>query len=786
MSDYTFSTSAGFCTSQNIAVVNSDIDSQIPGRTLTSAAGDCLTFTFSSDLDETQKIILQTILRVRDPPPPPVTYTAAFVEQNSTIIKHEINGVKYSYIGSQENEIHISKGTQGHYSSVKAAIAANPDQNTVFIIHPGNYPEDNPLTLAPGMVLVSCGNAENTFITAQNTGDIILNISVGCKVEGITFRGSTTGTGLYFDGSASGGRGLYSAVMECFVKECEIGVDIDGKNIQNFGGAADTLYCRELLVCSIGTTLDKAIYTHDGGQFIGAGITVYGVPPILDQPAHPIMYGYYCTGLGSKISMSISNCYFCGVGMYLDSDCQSELTLLTLKYNGNGVIIGPSGTKTRFSVNSLEVAGSVQKDITVLAQSASIEVHSGVFDDTKILNPNGVRLNMRYHTNKNGNTRQRMLGIINVGTPTEPAKMFIGEGYYDIYGASYLQNNNNEVGAWVDITASAIEDAGSTFGIFSSTAVGSCLYIGRDKVPIGVKMSIVAATSQDVSADDVIFEYWNGTDWVQFHIMQTEDTEPYSYVDKFCVSMVGSYHIRFGLKSNSPLVAKTLNGVSKKWVRIRIVNALPSIPTSNYILAHTNVKKINSDGYVEYYGDARSVKKLNWNLYDMEQLGGVNQIIYLGKKLYTGSDGNKFTAGQDCEIALSAFVPTDIDVSFHAKIIIALFGTVAGGTTTLNITYNFSNSGVNLYTTKGDSPDTTNGEKSVTITQTISDAGKEIHTVAMIEISHINMNPSGQGPQILWLNIARPASDAYTGDVVLTQLSGYYVSWMNGAHLISF
>lgn len=761
----------------------SEIDSSnmIGVCTNVSRSGDNVEIYFESSISTDDKIILDGLVAAHVPPPNKII-SESYIEDGSSLIKHKINNNVYTYIGSQTNEIHISKETQGHYTSIKSAILANPQNDRVFIVHPGDYIEDNPITLAPGTVLISCGNAENTFITAQNENNVVLNLNVKCKILGFTIRDG--GTGIYFNQAISGGYGRYSAIMECFIVNCNIGFDCNANNVHLAGGIADTLYAREIVINSTTRALDKGILVRQGGQFISSGITVFGVPPIGPYPAIPITYGYYCTDLVSKIALSISNCYFCGVGMYLDAGCGSELTLLTLKYNANGVIIGPNGISTRFSVNSLEINESVSKDITVLSTGALIEVHSGVFDDTKILNPNGVRLNMRYHTNKNGKTRQRLLGIINVGTPSEPAKMIIGEGNYDIYTVSVIRNTNEENGTWSDVTNDALEDSGVSFDLFAGTSAGNCLYIGRDKVPIGIKINVLNATTSVVQLSDLIWEYWNGSNWIEFNIMQTNDTEPFYYVENSCISTVGSYHIRFGLKSISPLISKTLNGITKKWIRIRVINALPSIPTSEYILAHVNATKIGSDGYTEYYGDSRTVKKLTWNLYDMTSTNGIDQTIYFGKKLYSGGTGNYFQQGVNCSLSLSAFVPTDLDNSFPFKVVLSAIGSVTG-TATIVFRYNFSNTGSLMYLNQNDAPDVSVGEKTVTVEKALI-AGQENRIEAVIPVCHVNMNPSGQGPQSMWFSIEHLSSDTYIGSITMTQISGYYVSWIDGAHLLAF
>jgi hypothetical protein len=188
---------------------------------------------------------------------------------------------------------------------------------------------------------------------------------------------------------------------------------------------------------------------------------------------------------------------------------------------------------------------------------------------------------------------------------------------------------------------------------------------------------------------------------------------------------------------------------------------------------------------MEYYGNARNVKKLTWNIYDMGAIGGTDQTVYLGKNLYSRGYGNLLPVGVTSRVSLSALVPTDIDVSFPVKIVMSAVGTVVGSFQ-LTVRYNFSNTGSDLYLTAESAPEVTSGENSVAKTQVVAAIGKEVRVEIPLNICHINMNPSGLGPQTLWLSIERPNNDGFAGDVVLGQVSGYYVSWIDGAHLLAY
>jgi hypothetical protein len=133
-------------------------------------------------------------------PPPPTRNVYPYVEVGSALVRQEVMGSVVTFIGSQSNEIHISKEPQGHFSSITAAIAANPGQDKVFILHPGDYIEPT-LTFEAGTVLTSCGNAENTFITAASSTQTCINYNVKCKLQGVCVRGGAVG--VYFNQALS-------------------------------------------------------------------------------------------------------------------------------------------------------------------------------------------------------------------------------------------------------------------------------------------------------------------------------------------------------------------------------------------------------------------------------------------------------------------------------------------------------------------------------------------------------------------------------------------------------
>lgn len=493
--------------------------------------------------------------------------------------------------------------------------------------------------------------------------------------------------------------------------------------------------------------------------------------------------------------MSLSNCYFCGNGLYLDNDTNSEIALLTARYNYNGIVIGPNGTgNTRLSVSSLESSLSSNYDFAIYPSNAIIEVHSGVMDDTLLYNPNNVSLNMHYTTSVNGQSRQHLTGVICVGTPSASSELYIGEGYYDIYQNCVLQSvDSTETNTFTNVTQYSNQTTNMNFPLWIGTAVDNSLYIGRAEVPVGIYVNIATPTTSTTPDSAIEWTYWNGSAWVVFNVMQTSTTAPYYYIEDSFVSVAQDYQVRFGLTSQSPLVAKTINGISKLWIRARIVSALSSIPVTSFIYSHTSATKYNTNGFVEFFGDARSIKNIDWDVNDLKPCGtSGNQGLYFGQSLGVQLQNNLFASGVLSSTARTAYIPTDLDGSFPIKVKFSVVGdSGTAGVAQFVARFNFSNVGTNIYFNQGDAPATDTGEMTATALVTISVANASFRGELDLNLAGINTNPSNTGPQLMWCSIQRDATggntnDTYPGNVAMIQITPYYISWINGCHILAF
>lgn len=712
-------------------------------------------------------------------------YITPYIDQN--IIKNTINNVEYDYMGKSLVEIIISTDSQSNYNTLSAAVAANNADNLVFVIYPGVYYENNPIILKSGSTVKSLGDTSNTTLVAINTNQDFIVLNKQCKLEGLTIYGASDpgSRGIYFDGSLSNGLGGITMITECFIIDCNIGIECDGKNVVPI---SDTLYCDKILVKSTNLAMDKGIYCHSGGQFITT--TCY----INSSITNVISYGYYCVNANSKISLAMASAWFCNVGLYINDSADSQISLLNIQYNNIGAEIGPIGTITRLSANSLIFRNSTTYDLSVNPTNANIEIYSSFLDDSKIHNPNSVNMAIKYNANKYNNYYQTILGDLMIGSQNAPSKLGVGEGIYIHTGVAILSNNNLDIGTWIDNTSSALSgDSTDSFNLFQSTAADNCMYIGAQKLMYGFKIEILTATTTPTGINDVIFEYWNGA-WTQFTIMQMYPTEPTNvlYTTSF-ISNDNKYNIRFGLTTVNDAVSTTLNGYNKYWIRLRLNNAISNIPVGNYVKIHSNSLIIKKDGYTELMGNARCFKALKINTYPCNSTPG-SQEIYVADNLSVQLSYNVFTFNTTTRIGFKFKIPIDIDISFPIKINLNyIVNDASTGNISWTLRYVALSINDNIYLNQTDAQNNPNASiiTSNKITSVLLNTNNKcLNETFLLNINSFGSNPSSNDHIIIIGSIERASgtdvNDTYLGNVVMTDINGNYIIWADNGHILGY
>ena len=423
--------------------------------------------------------------------------------------------------------------------------------------------------------------------------------------------------------------------------------------------------------------------------------------------------------------------------MNVDNDGEFELTLFTSNTCGTGLYVGNTSTKSKVRAASFNIVNSITYDIDIQSTNADIELFSGEVDANLINNPNRVIINGKFYSYVDNKKFQTITGDLRVGTLEIPSTVMMGEGKYKNSTLTVFSNDNLEAGTWVDNTVAALSSDDSTFNLFQAVATGNCFYVGSTSNIYGIKVNVTTTSTSTPSKSDIVAEYWDGSAWTSLNSMQLLSTSPYYHnMDSF-VTSANKQHLRYNITTATSMPNKTLNSVNKKWIRYRIVNTITGIPQAEYIKLHTNAKKINKDGFTEYFGNSRERCALNFNTYLSNSTPG-SQEIFLSDNLSVSKSNNKFADGAVTRIGLNTYMKTCTDTSFPIKLKFAFMGdNNTAGDVEWKVRYAYTTSGSSIYHNTTDAPaeeattpaddgdDTTTGDSSDDTTESGGEEGGE-------------------------------------------------------------
>lgn len=683
--------------------------------------------------------------------------------------------------------IHVSPNPgEGYYTSLKDAVTAEGD-NKVYILHPGTYVEDNPVTIPNSSTVRGEGSPLSVVIFPMNPASTLIEMGQGSTLEHLTLVGSVTdgviaaGDAVHFDASTSG--------TLCQVEKCVI---------KNFNGACvatgnNTAFCGTMLINQGMILADTGNLTHGicgeaGAQVIARSCVINGHP----ISGYTINHALHALDLYTKFTAVQHSISYCTTAAAVDNNGELEVNLLTVSGADKALIVGATGTESKIRAGQFNMKNSTTYDLDIQATDAQIVLIGSEMDESKINNPNNVTINAQFSNRKNERNHQAIIGDVRIGTVTVPSRCALGQGRYDVSSLIAFQNTNGEVGTWTDITTEAKSLGGSTFGMFAGTTIGQCTYIGNTYASniLGIEVSVTTAYAGAVLGD-IVPEYWDGGAWQTLPIMVTNSVAPYYNSSTSLASAVGVYNVRFGITSGTSIPTKILNGVEAEWFRIRLsVGTWPSLPLLEYIKLHTSTSEFNTDGVLEFYGDARSIGQLPWslNLTDKVDSTPASQDIFLGKSIGVGRSFNEFQSIQTDRIGLCEFLPPDIDTSFPLKIKFACLGSSAvSGDVDFNVRWGITNAASAVYTTTAAAPVTSVGERSTTSSITITNNTSEFRGEISIDIQGVIPVSSTGQPDLLWVTIERDGTaDTYGGDVAIEQMGVFYVRWRSGGHILSY
>lgn len=459
-----------------------------------------------------------------------------------------------------------------------------------------------------------------------------------------------------------------------------------------------------------------------------------------------------------------------------------------------GIDVTNVGVST-LTITSTSVTNSTTFDMRIQNPNTVLGGLNNYLRDSKISFPNGVptlAYSLTHFSNDEGDETQIVKAELSVGAPDRPAESTFGEG--DSYTRGMLLYTYDPTNGFIDETAAAKSFSGSTF-TFSDVVTDSAIYATSDLQNdgdyvkfFGVKIQI--ATAGVLGTGTTIAEYWNGSTWTPMSIMRTQGNSPYyPILEPLIDSDPGSYQMRFNARIDSTWVKNDPigSGTDRYWARLRITSAITTSPEFEQIKIHSNRTEINSDGWMEYYGKARSIGRLAWN-YGMVQAATSSpgdQDQFLSDTLDVGKIENSFANNTSDRVGFLAPIPFDLDTSTSIRFRWAARYSANTGDVIWNIRRGFNTAGDVVYDSAASAPTTHPTETLTTITETVpATTGAMVWHTVDIPVYDLNPRNAEGTSDILWVTIERDGTtDTFSGIAGLVAVSGDYLKWTNGGHL---
>lgn len=330
--------------------------------------------------------------------------------------------------------------------------------------------------------------------------------------------------------------------------------------------------------------------------------------------------GVRCVGTGYAVELQHTLVQNCVDGYLFDGiGARGRVNDAAAALCTNGLHVGTTGGIVTGQNYRATDSVSFTRHIYIEAAGAILAMINSNFREDKAFYNDLAEIAVAHASVVPGDEAFNLIAELHVGSETRPRESAFGGGDSHTRGAVYLTNTNLEVGTWNDITTQLKDEDATSANLFAGTAIGNAFYIGADQQFPGIKSLITTARS----GGSLILEYWNGSAWVSIPHLSADADAPYNQYAQAVFARVNSEQIRFGLIT--AWGTKSLNGITKYWVRFRVATALTIVPAADRIKVHTNRTEINKDGVVEYFGAAEPQSQLIWHRSLLEELEGFAQ-----------------------------------------------------------------------------------------------------------------------------------------------------------------
>lgn len=674
--------------------------------------------------------------------------------------------------------------------AITAAIALTPaSTNRVLItVYPGDYTEVNPLTIPSFVTVEGAGRPADVRINATTTTSPIIIMSGNATVERITVLGAT----------GVGGIGIlatdvlpFCTIVNCTIQNCETGVSTTASSTTSNSSISSVENC---------VIFQTAPGIIDTGFFVGAGATsgIFNCN-VTGFFGGAIGAGYQVEGKNSFLSARSIQCTFCTTGIDIENGDVGEEALgrvnnSTINNCGTGVLVGANATGEIFNTAILQTTGNF--DIDVQTSTSTLFGTGNTFRVSQSnINVNSTTNIIHLSDDANEN-RFSVISELSVGSVQNPRESTFGGG--DSHTIEmYVRTTEDDV-TFNDFDSEAASPSGSTFAPWPTVNVGDILYVGGgvDTFP-GIRLSV--DTAPDFTGGAFVVEYWDGSTWTETNYFISNANAPYLPRTEFADST--SYQIRFGRTTG--WATTTVDSQIAFWARFRLTGTITSVGLFEQIKLHTNRVEINSDGFMEYFGTARTYKTLCDFAGRIEPgdqaVDPGNADLYVSDTISAGLTENAFSGTATERIGLFTEIPFETDVSYPLIFRWRWRADGAGGQTNWTVFYGFTTNFEddtgnvsNLFESTAGAPTTGPNQQSVSVTSPIAPEAINVNKIYSCQVECdisdlITARESGSGMgDVFWWGLQRngaSGSDTNGSDAQVFTMAVDILAWCNGRYI---
>lgn len=449
---------------------------------------------------------------------------------------------------------------------------------------------------------------------------------------------------------------------------------------------------------------------------------------------------------------------------------------------------------------NIEVENSITNDLLQDDASSYIRIWGSLFRRTKLSIVDWRNISVTFDDDTANDEGSVFSQQVEVGTPELGREAIFGGG--DSYTRGMLVYTKNASGTFVNVSTEAGSVSGSTFG-FPGTGINNSIYVtsslpNSDSTDVlkhhGLKILPIIACIP--GSGEVVAEYYSTGAWVEFNHMSTRADTTYLPYAKQVFERVQSEQIRYDYSIQSLWTESDEPSLSTNyyWMRLRVKTAVDRTPTLQQFKLHTSRAELNADGYIEFFGTARTFAPLpnfTLNIFDPISPGPGDSDVFIGNaggdRIGYGLIDNRFASGATNNLVRAMSLPIQADTSGGLVIKFRYFlqtSSGAGENIRFEVQYGWTSDGDAVVDSTASTGNTTitTVTKDVTVDSQAADIA--LSDEITIDISDMIARRASAAGDTLWLKFQRDGgTDTFSNSIILFELSAEFLCWTIGAHL---